>query len=74
MADPHQTNNPSLHDVMREIVSAMSALNMPDPRHCPPDMVEHAYEHLDAAARMLTQTLQQLKGGMIEALDALKGE
>lgn len=61
MGDPQKTENPTLMDVTQEIVSAMSSLNMPDPRHCPPDMVQHAYEHIAAAAEMLV--LMQGKGG-----------
>lgn len=39
-----------------ELVSAMSALNMPTPEECPPEMVRHAYEHLEAAVSLLGES------------------
>lgn len=55
MGDPKRTVAPSLLDVTIELTSAMSALNMPDPEHCSPKMVKHAYAHLQAATEMLVE-------------------
>jgi hypothetical protein len=55
---PLKSDDPTPEHVLTELMSAMSALNMPDPEHCPPEMVKHAYEHLEGAVEMLTTILR----------------
>ena len=54
---PLTTGKPTLMTVANEIVSAVSSLNMPNPRECSPDSVQHAYDHLQMALKQIHQML-----------------
>lgn len=70
MGEPRTKEKPTLQDVAVELTSAMSALNMPDPERCPPEMVKHAYEHLEAAMEMLVAAMPVYQ----QALETAAGE
>lgn len=55
MGDPRVPEKPTLQSISVEVVSAMSALNMPTPEACPREYVRHAYQHLMAAAEQLSK-------------------
>ena len=69
MSKPREVPNPNVEDVLLEVMSAMSSLNMPPEELEPPEdshgwiseryeYAKHAYEHLRAAAHMLDKMWQ----------------
>ena len=52
---PLDNSTPTIQGALQELVSAMSALNMPTPVEAPPDLVEHAYEHIAVAVKILSE-------------------
>ncbi len=59
MSDIRKPEIPTLHSLLLELIHVQSALNMPTPREAPPELVEHAHEHLEEAIRQLTVILER---------------